>query len=106
MTKSKLDKLARRYDDFLIESLKDKEEAALYLQAALDVYQKDGDHRFLLMAFRNVVEAQGGIGKLAEATQLNRESLYRTLSNRGNPKLETFGILLNALGFHLSIKAA
>lgn len=37
----------------------------------------------LLLALRHVTEAQGGIGKLAIKTQLNRESLYRTLSTKG-----------------------
>jgi len=54
---------------------------------------------------RQIAEAQGGIGKLAQKGHLNRETLYRTLSSRGNPKLQTVGSLLNALGFHLVIKS-
>jgi probable addiction module antidote protein len=59
-----------------------------------------------LLALRHVAQAQGGIGKLATKTHLNRESLYKTLSNKGNPKLQTIGILLKGLGFEFSIKEA
>ncbi|MBS0357735.1 MAG: putative addiction module antidote protein [Proteobacteria bacterium] len=91
------------YDEWLINSLRDKKEAAAYLQVALDEYQKDGNTEVLLLAIRHVAEAQGGLGQLSRKTHLNRESLYKTLSSKGNPKLQTLGILFKALGFQLSI---
>jgi len=95
------------YEEWLIDSLrKNPKKAELYLQTALEEYQKDGCNKALLMAMRHVAEAHGGIACMAKKTGLNRESLYKTLSARGNPKLQTFGILLNALGFRLSIHAA
>lgn len=105
MTKRKIQKLTGSYDEWLIKSLRDKDEAATYLQVALDEYQKDGDLEAFLMALRHVAEAQGGLGKLSRKTHLNRESLYKTLSSRGNPKLQTIGILLKGLGFEFFIKA-
>lgn len=42
--------------------------------------------------------------KLAEKTKLNRESLYRMLSQKGNPELRSLGALLNALGFRLAVE--
>jgi probable addiction module antidote protein len=106
MSKSKIERLTGSYEEWLIDSLKNKKEAAAYLQVALDEYQKDGDTEALLLALRHVTLAQGGISKLAQKTHLNRESLYRTLSSKGNPKLQTLGLLLKGLGFELSIKAA
>ena len=50
------------YHDYLIKSLEDPTEAAGYLNAALD----DGDIDGFLEALRNVVEAHGGMTKLAE----------------------------------------
>ena len=50
-----------------------------------------------------VAEAQGGVAQLAEAAKLNRESLYRMLSDRGNPEFRSLDALLHALGFRLSI---
>lgn len=106
MTKRKIEKLTGSYEEWLIKSLRNKKEAAIYLQVALDEYQKDGDLEAFLLALRHVAEAQGGLGKLSKKTHLNRESLYKTLSSKGNPKLQTIGILLKGLGFEFHIKAA
>ncbi len=95
-----------KYMDWHIESLKNKKKALVYLQVALDDYQEDGDTEALLIAFRDVAKAQGGIAKLAEKAQLHPKTLYRTLSSKGNPKLSTLGKLLSGLGFHLVIAEA
>ena len=91
------------YQEYLIELLKNKKEAKAYLQAALEEYQKDGNNEALLLALRNITEAQGGVSVLAHKSNINRQHLYRILSSKGNPKLQTFGQLLNGLGFHLSV---
>jgi probable addiction module antidote protein len=106
MTKRKIRQVTGDYEEWLIDSLKNKKEAASYLQVALKEYQKDGDLEAFLLALRHVAEAQGGLGQLSKKTHLNRESLYKTLSSRGNPKLQTISLLLNGLGFEFSIKAA
>ena len=49
-----------------------------------------------LLALRNVAEAQGGVARLAEKAKLNRESLYKILSERGNPELKSLDALLHA----------
>ena len=51
----------RKYRDYLIEELADREKAISYLQTALEEYQRDGDMPALLLALRSVIEAQGGI---------------------------------------------
>ncbi len=97
MTKS------RKYQDWLIERLKDHEEAVAYLNAALEESLKgdeESQHLFL-MALRNVARAQGGLGKLAKKAHLGRESLYKTLSETGNPKWCTLLSLINSLGLNL-----
>ncbi len=104
MTKLKIRQMTGNYEEWLIHSLENKKEAAAYLQVALEEYQKDGDLEAFLLALRHVAEAQGGIGKLAKKTHLNRESLYKTLSSKGNPKLQTIGLLLKGLGFEFFIK--
>ena len=72
---------------------------AAYLNAALE----DGDPAVLLVALRNVAEAKGGMAALAKAAGVSRESLYRTLSRKGNPKVETMTTLLRALGLKLTV---
>ena len=53
--------------------------------------------KLLLLALKNITEAQGGVAKLAAATGLGRESLYKTLSPEGNPKLSTVIAVTQAL---------
>lgn len=91
------------YHDEFVESLKDPEEAFGYLQIALEEYQQDSDIETLLVALRNVALAQGGITKLARKTHLNRQNLYNILSKKGNPRLDTFGMIIKGLGFKLAI---
>ncbi len=67
--------------------------AAEYLSAAY----ADSPEAFLV-ALRDVTEAQKGMANVAKQTRLNRENLYRTLSERGNPTLNTVGSVLEALG--------
>ena len=81
------------------DHLKTRRDIAAYLNAALE----DGEPVVLLEALRNVAQAKGGIGALAKSAGVSRESLYRTLSRRGNPKIDTVMVLLRAMGLKLSI---
>ena len=89
----------RRFDDFLDERLQDPARAVGYLNACLE----DDDPEVFLLALRQVARARGGVAKLAENSSLNREHLYRMLSENGNPELRSLEALLDALGFRLSI---
>jgi probable addiction module antidote protein len=90
---------SRRYEEVLDEDLQHPAEAAGYLNACLE----EGDAEVFLLALRDVARARGGIAKLAEVTELNREHLYRMLSQNGNPELRSLEALLDALGLRLAI---
>jgi len=92
---------SRSYETDLVEALKDPEEAAEYLTAALE----DGDPEVFLLALRTVADAHGGMGRLSRAANLNRESLYRMLSGQGNPRLRSLDALLHAMGLRLAVEA-
>ena len=92
-------KPGRSYHKDLIEDLKDREEAASYLTAALE----GGDKEVFLLALRNVLEAQGGMTKFAREVKMHRVSLYKMLSNRGNPEFESILSLLNAIGIRFQL---
>ena len=93
---------SKPYQESLLESLADANEAAAYLNVALE----HGDPEVFLLALRNVADARvGGMSKLAEATGLNRESLYRMLSEQCNPELNSLSRLLHALGLKLAVEA-
>jgi probable addiction module antidote protein len=66
---------------------------------------EDGDARAVPVALRTVAEAVGGMTVLAERTGLSREALYRTLSAKGNPRLDTLAVLLDAFGLRLTVQA-
>jgi DNA-binding phage protein len=44
------------------------------------------------------------MSKIARTCKLNRESLYRMLSKKGNPSLENLNKLLSNMGFRLAIE--
>lgn len=94
-------KKSKAYRPDLIESLRNAGEAEEYLNAALE----EEDPELFLLALRNVAEAQGGVAQLAEKTKLNRESLYKMLSERGDPEFRSLDALLHALGFRLAVTA-
>lgn len=91
------------YEDILYQDLQDPEEAAAYLNAALDDESEKESETFLL-ALREVAKARG-IGRLAQETHLSRESLYRTLSRKGNPRFSTLEAVLESVGLKLTVQA-
>ena len=91
---------SRDYQRSLVERLSDPNEAAAYLDAALEY----GDRPAFLLAIRNVIDALGGMTKISRQTGLNRENLYRVLSEKGNPELNSLEKLLEALGLRLSVE--
>lgn len=94
----------RTLDSLIQERLSSPENRAAYLDIAVEDYVETGDEAELLLAIRQVVQAGIGFAKLAEETGLSRESLYKTLSGKGNPKLKTIKEILAALGYTLYFK--
>ena len=65
----------------------------------------DGNAAVILMALRNVAEAQeNGISGVAARANLGRESMYKMLSASGNPKLSSFTKIIQGLGLHLKVE--
>jgi probable addiction module antidote protein len=92
------------HDDAIVAELRrDAEFAAEYLKAALE----DTDEpQVLLIVLRQLAEAKGGVARVAKAAGVKRESLYRALSERGNPRLSTLTAVLKAVGLRLTVEAA
>lgn len=87
------------YREYLLETLQDKEEAAAYLNAVLEY----ADEPVLMLAIRDVVDAYG-VSCVAESAGLNRESLYRMLSEQGNPRLSSLFAVLRSIGLRLAVE--
>lgn len=94
----------RTLDDIIQDELKDEQNRAKYLECAVEDYFESGDEIELLLAIRQVVISGIGFTTLAEKTGLSRESLYKTLSGKVNPKLRTLQQILSALGYAVTVK--
>lgn len=90
---------SRPYKTGLNERLKDPEHVAAYLNAAATESQD-----VFMLALRDVAEAHK-ISRVAVAAGVNRETLYRTLSARGNPTFTTLESILEAVGVELYYRA-
>ena len=81
------------------EHLKTPEHVAAYLEAVLE----DNDPALLGHALGVAARAHGMM-QIAQETGRSREQLYRTLSEKGNPQLDTLMGVLKAIGLRLSVK--
>lgn len=89
------------HEEAIVRRLRqDPEFAGEYLKAALEDTDEPG---VLLIALRHLAQAEG-IAKVAKAAGLERESLYRALSARGNPRLSTLVAVTKAIGLKLSVE--
>jgi probable addiction module antidote protein len=78
---------------------KDAKHSAAYLEAAIET----GEPGDLMAALRDIADAHGGVSYIAKTTGLGRETLYRTLSKKGNPQLSSLMPILEAVGLRLVV---
>ena len=77
----------------------DSDEALIeYLNAALE----EEDPKYFAKALGNAARAKG-MTSVSEATGLGRQSLYKSLSDEGNPRIKTLFKVLAALDVRLAI---
>ena len=98
------DKASISHDEVMVRKLRQRPGfAAQYLKAAME---DTDDPQVLLIALRQIAEARGGLAKVAKAAGIERESLYRALSVRGNPRLSTIVGIMKAVGLRLTVETA
>ena len=98
------DNVSVSHDEVMIKKLrKNRAFAAEYLKAAMEDTEEP---KVLLIALRHIAEARGGIAKVAKAAGIERESLYRALSPRGNPRLSTLFAVTKAMGLTLTVESS
>jgi probable addiction module antidote protein len=102
---SKLTGLVSHHEAEVAELRADRELAVEYLKAAMKSLNDPDDRAAGLFALRTVAEAYGGLGVVAAAAGISRESLYRALSPKGNPTLKTLLAVLKTVGLRLSVEA-
>ena len=88
------------HDEAMLRELRENPEfAAEYLRAAME---DDAEPRVLLVAMRRIAEAHG-FANVAKSAGIERESLYRALSPRGNPRFSTLVAVAKAMGLRLTV---
>lgn len=83
-----------------LEYLKTEEDFQLALKAACE--EDPGDGSLIATTLGDIAKARG-MSQLAKDTGLSRESLYRSLSGKGNPEFATIIRVTRALGLHMSL---
>jgi probable addiction module antidote protein len=92
----------RSYDQYLIETLKDPEEASAYLTACLEEALEANEMKIFQAAVRNVVRASGGIARVSSKMNVGRESFYKSLSEKGHPRFSTIILALKSCGVEMN----
>ena len=82
----------------LAEHLDNEERITLFLEAVFE----DGDPQVIAAAIGEVAKARG-MSQVARDAGLSRESLYKALSENGNPEFGTVLKVVKALGFDLTV---
>ena len=94
-------KAYRTHEEATIEMFRrDPNLAAEYLNSVL----ADGDETDLMLALRSLSKAFGGVQEIARQAEVNANTLYRTLSEQGNPELKTLSAILKAMGMRLAVR--
>lgn len=92
------------YHEWEIEKLRKSPKFAVeYLKLALESLDDPDDRGVSLIMLRALAEAYGGLGAVSAKAGISRESLYRSLSPKGNPTLKTLVAVLNTMGLSLSV---
>jgi len=95
---------SRSYQEFLIESLRNTEEAAGYIEVTLT--EASDEPKLLQMVLKDVVDSRLKFNNLSESAQLQWEKLDKMLTESGGSEIYTLVELLEALGFRLEITVA
>lgn len=101
--KQRTRRAALSYDQWLRARLAaDPDLSVEYLRQVLEQFETPEE---LLLGLRRVAEVLG-MSRVAEVAGLSRESLYRSLSAAGNPRLSTLVAVLRVAGLRLSVRPA
>ena len=88
--------------DYRVDLLSWLKEAPDHGSRYLNAAWREGPEAFLV-ALKDVVDARGGVTKLAKKTGMHRVSLHGVLSKAGNPRLENLSRILDALGIEVAL---
>lgn len=88
----------KSYEQATLQALTDPVEAAAYVEAVLEL----DDPAALLVALRQVAKAHG-MAEVARRANMGEKTLFKSLSENGNPTISTVHKVLHAVGLRLSV---
>jgi probable addiction module antidote protein len=91
----------KSYNESINKALTDPVEAAAYLDAVMEL----DEPTTLLLALRQVAKAHG-MAEVARRAEVGDKTLFKALSENGNPTLDTVNKVLHAVGLRLSVAPA
>jgi len=74
-----------------------------YLKEASTNFDKDHNIEIFLDSLKDIAKAKGWT-YLEKETGISRQSLYKTFSKNGNPRIKIFMTILDCLGLGLNLK--
>ncbi len=95
---------SRSYQEFSLESLRNAEEAAGYIEVTLT--EASDEPKLLQMVLKDVVDSHLKFNNLSESAKLQWEKLDKMLTASAGSEIYSFVELLQALGFKLEISVA
>lgn len=94
----------RNYQEALIESLKDPEEAEAYLNASLEAFMEGNNAEALMLALEHLARAKYSITELAQQAGVKRQHLYKIFDSESIPSFNIIFSIIKSLGFTLEAK--
>ena len=94
-----------KFSSYLKEELNSEENIRSFIDAALEQYFIDHNKELFLLALKEVIKAKGGVSKISKEAHINRQHVYKMLSNKGNPSFDNIGFVLSALGLRLRVES-
>jgi len=94
----------QRLENYLKDQFQDEENVKEYINAALEQYFEDHNKELFLASLKEVIKSKGGVTAFSRQVHINRQHIYKMLSDKGNPSFDNIGSLLIALGLKLQVE--
>jgi probable addiction module antidote protein len=94
----------QKLENYLKDQFQGEENVKEYINAALEQYFEDHNKELFLASLKEVIKAKGGVTEFSRQVHINRQHIYKMLSDKGNPSFDNIGSLLIALGLKLQVE--
>jgi probable addiction module antidote protein len=104
MRRNSMDEEKITFSDWsLADQIETREDVVGMLEAVIELALQENDPEYLLKAIGDVARSKG-MAQIARELNLDRASLYKSLSSVGNPSFLTVMKVLDNLGFRLKVE--